>query len=357
MDCLAKIKFLDALDQPIQGLAHQFWLGNTLISDNITAADGESVWIKRPIGTRIDIKVKSSTTGSYQSKVSITLLGTKTLFIVRSPKVLLKGLNLSAKDVATGDYLRSTYIVASGDYLSRIAEDQKTTTAELVRINQLRNDTDIYPGQVLKIPPQPTQNTQSSPSIQQKASQNKTTTPVVKVATAIPINASALLPQACGGEKHYQRTLSKIAELHPVYQPYIVKLINSGYQQLGICWAITDGYRSPSAQDALPSANTKAKGLSSYHQYGLAIDLSSVRDGELVAYNTKLSKSVREKQVDQDRRKLGPIGEGLGLVWGGRWKSIYDPGHFELHPNGKTWQVLKPVLQKIGVSNYKSLTF
>jgi hypothetical protein len=27
---------------------------------------------------------------------------------------------------------------------------------------------------------------------------------------------------------------------------------------------------------------------------------------------------------------VGPFGESLGLRWGGRWKTPYDPGHFEL---------------------------
>lgn len=152
MDCLANIKFLDALDQPINGLVHQLWVDSILISDHITIDNGESVWIKRPVSTIIDVRVRSITSGEYESKVKIKLIGEKTIFIVRSPKVLLKGVNLSAKDVATGTYVRSTYIVAEGDYLSRIADDNHTTTAELIRINNLKSDTDIHPGQVLKIP-------------------------------------------------------------------------------------------------------------------------------------------------------------------------------------------------------------
>ena len=152
MDCLANIKFLDALDQPINGLVHQLWVDSILISDHITIDNGESVWIKRPVSTIIDVRVRSITSGEYESKVKIKLIGEKTIFIVRSPKVLLKGVNLSAKDVATGTYVRSTYIVAEGDYLSRIADDNHTTTAELIRINNLKSDTDIHPSQVLKIP-------------------------------------------------------------------------------------------------------------------------------------------------------------------------------------------------------------
>lgn len=437
MDCLANIRFLDALDQPINGLVHQLWVGTLLISDFVTTTNGESVWIKRPIGTIIDIRVRNITSGNYDSKVKIQLIGEKTTFIVRSPKVLLKGLNLSAKDVATGAYIRSTYIVAEGDYLSRIAVDNNTTTAELIRMNSLKSDTDIHPGQVLKLPvkqkniksspenkPKPQEPKQSqqektkiivvqqtdtlaliakltgntvdeikrlsgissdqlstnqklrvydrqvksatakkteekkpvTPKVKQDASKNKESTPVATVESLESVNANGLLPEACGGEKHYKRALARIAELHPVYQPYVVKLINTGYQQLGICWTITDGYRSPSAQDALPSANTNAKALQSYHQYGLAIDIWSVRDGEIVAYNKKIGSNA-EKISSMDHKALGPIGESLGLVWGGRWKSKIDRPHFQLIPNGKTWRVLKPQLLEIGVKNYKELTF
>lgn len=437
MDCLANIKFLDALDQPISGLVHQLWVGSTLISDYVTPASGESVWIKRPIGTVIDVRVRSMVTGAYNSKVKIQLIGEKTVFIVRSPKVLLKGVNLSAKDVKTGTYVRSTYIVAEGDYLSRIAVDNNTTTAELIRINNLKSDTDIRPGQVLKIPvkksdtptappvsiPKPQQTTPikkektkiivvqqtdtlpliakltgntvdeikklnglssdklsqnqklkvydrqvtpstskpksekkkeetkpaTPPKVKQDASKNKEETPVAKVEAATPVNASGLLPEACGGEKHYKRTLARIAELHSIYQPYVIKLINTAYKRLDLTWVVTDGYRSPSAQDALPSANTNAKALQSYHQYGLAIDVVSVRNGEI----TYLS---NEKQSVEDSKQIGPIGKELGLIWGGTWDKKDFP-HFELHPNGKTWKDLKPNLVKIGVKNYKKLTF
>lgn len=433
MYCLANIRFLDALDQPIQGLAHQLWVGSSLISEYITPENGESVWIKRPVGTTIEVKVKS-TTGEYKSKIKLELVGEKTNFIIRSPKILLKGVNFSAKDVATGTYVRSTYIVAEGDYLSRIADDNHTTTTELIRINNLKSDTDIHPGQVLKIPikkaevstPSPeskpklqqirqektkiivvqkkdtlaliakltgnlvyeikklnnlssdnlSQNqkikvydrkvvfpvsdpqfekkkeeikTATPPTVKQDASKNKKETPVAKVESSVPVNAKGLLAQACGGEKHYKRTLSRIAELHSVYQPYVINLINTTYKELKITWVITDGYRSPREQNALPSANTNAKALQSYHQYGLAIDIVSVRNGEI----TYLSDS---KQSIEDSKKIGPIGQKIGLVWGGVWRKKDWP-HFELHPNGKTWRELKPQLIKLGAENYRKLAF
>lgn len=167
-----------------------------------------------------------------------------------------------------------------------------------------------------------------------------------------PVNTSGLLPEACGGEKHYKRTLARIAELHATYQPYVIELINTAYEQLGITWVITDGYRSPATQGSLSGGVTNAGPLQSYHQYGLAIDIVSVRDSKI----TYLSDG---KQSIADSKALGLIGEQLGLVWGGRFKTKNGPDypHFELHPNGKTWRNLKPQLLKLGVSNYKKLIF
>lgn len=169
MDCLANIKFLDALGQPINGLAHQLWVGTSLISEFVTIANGESVWIKRPVGTVIDVRVRSMVTGEYNSQVKIQLIGEKTIFTIRSPKVLLKGVKLTTKDVAQGGYVRSTYIVAEGDYLSRIAKDNNTTTAELIRINNLKNDQDIHAGQVLKIPTNKTEASSPAPENKPKS--------------------------------------------------------------------------------------------------------------------------------------------------------------------------------------------
>ena len=193
MDCLANIKFLDALDQPINALAHQLWVGSLLISDHITLDNGESVWIKRPIGTIIDVKIRSLVSAEYKSKVKIQLIGDKTTFIVRSPKVLLKGVNLSAKDVVTGTYLRSTYIVAEGDYLSRIANDNDTTTIVLVTINNLKSETDIHPGQVLKIPIKKneisTSQSENKPKVKKSNQQEKIKVIVVQQKGNLPLIA------------------------------------------------------------------------------------------------------------------------------------------------------------------------
>ena len=55
----------------------------------------------------------------------------------------------------------------------------------------------------------------------------------------------------------------------------------------------------------------------SKHQYGLAVDVVPVVDSVAVWNNALLW------------RKIGAVGEKLGLRWGGRWRKPYDPGHFE----------------------------
>lgn len=409
MDCLANIKFLDALDQPIEGLVHQLWVGSLLISHYVTPSSGESVWFKRSIGTKIDIRVRSSISGEYHSKVKIQLVGEKTTFIVRSPKVLLKGVNLSAKDVATGSYVRSTYIVAEGDYLSRIADDNHTTTEELIKINNLSSDVDIHPGQILKIPvkkqetsaPPPESKPRSQepklthqektkiivvqqtdtlpliakltansvdeikklsglssdrlspnqklrvydravtptatvpkvekkeekkpvilPTIKQQASKNKEKTPVAKVVS--PTTASSRVST---------RNESAISRLHPKVQNRIRKFINEVYKIHKIQLVIVQDYRTYAQQDAYFAQGrtkpgriiTKARGGYSNHNFALAVDVFPIwEDGKLHMDQKS------DKRNIEILTKIAPLAGNHGLEWGGTWKKMYDPPHFQL---------------------------
>jgi LysM repeat protein len=57
------------------------------------------------------------------------------------------GVAVSAPAPATGD----TYVVRSGDNLSKIAQRYGTTAAALARLNGIANPSAIYPGQVLRL--------------------------------------------------------------------------------------------------------------------------------------------------------------------------------------------------------------
>ncbi|MCJ8512594.1 LysM peptidoglycan-binding domain-containing protein [Acinetobacter lwoffii] len=421
MDCLANIKFLDALDQPINDLAHQLWAGSSLISDYITLPIGESVWIKRPIGTIIDVKIKSFISGEYEPKVKIQLIGEKTTFIIRSPKVLLKGMSLSAKDMATGKYIRSTYTVAEGDYLSRIAEDNQTTVAELIHLNNLKSDIDIHPQQILKLPVKKaesstiasngksqvtessqqekiniivvqqkdtlpliakltgnsideikklnglasdkliqnqklkvyarkaaftiakTKNDDKKPStpliVKQDASKNKENAPTTKVESSVPTRS-----------KVSQRNEKSIAKLHPQVRDKIRKFINDVYTKHQVQLVIVQDYRTYAQQDALyakgrtasGSVVTNARGGQSNHNFALAVDVFPLwEDG-------KLHMDVKSDQKNiKILKKIAPIGKGIGLEWGGDWKSIIDNPHFQLK-TGKTMAQLRELTESAG---------
>lgn len=93
MDCLANIKFLNALGQPMKGLAHQLWEGSKLISEYVTTASGESVWIRHPEGTMIDVRVRNEATAEYNLKVTIKLYGLRTVFIIYYPDFIFQELS------------------------------------------------------------------------------------------------------------------------------------------------------------------------------------------------------------------------------------------------------------------------
>lgn len=62
---------------------------------------------------------------------------------------------------------------------------------------------------------------------------------------------------------------------------------------------------------------TNAKGGQSYHNYGLAFDAAPLVNGQIDWNNEALY------------RKMGSIGQSVGLEWGGSWVSFKDTPHFQ----------------------------
>lgn len=93
----------------------------------------------------------------------------------------------------------------------------------------------------------------------------------------------------------------------------------------GISIKIISGTRTYAEQDALYAQGrtapgpkiTNARGGFSNHNFGIAFDIG------LFQGSTYLEES-------KHYATLGPIGERLGLEWGGRWKSITDEPHYQL---------------------------
>ena len=115
----------------------------------------------------------------------------------------------------------------------------------------------------------------------------------------------------------------RIAPLHPPFLA-IVRAFLEECEKAGHRLRVTHGYRTMDEQAALyaqgrtkPGAIvTHAKPGSSAHNYAAAID---------VVFLTKDGKA----DWNGPWKAIGAIGEKLGLVWGGNFKTIVDRPHFE----------------------------
>lgn len=102
-------------------------------------------------------------------------------------------------------------------------------------------------------------------------------------------------------------------------------------------------YRAQAEQDALYAQGRTKPGAkvtwvkNSAHN----TDLPETKDGDAEAFDVGIFENGRYLKGDTARelelyRALGPIGEGIGLVWGGRWKTP-DLPHYER----KNWREAK----------------
>lgn len=71
---------------------------------------------------------------------------------------------------------------------------------------------------------------------------------------------------------------------------------------------------------------TNAKGGSSYHQFGLAIDVVLIIDGKTASWDTKTD---FDKDGKSDWMEVVSIFKKHGWEWGGDFKSIKDYPHFQ----------------------------
>lgn len=113
--------------------------------------------------------------------------------------------------------------------------------------------------------------------------------------------------------------IADLQSLHPYFRDRILQLIHN-CKAKGIQLAIVESYRTHAKQSeyfGMGKKYTRSAGGKSKHQYGLAVDVVPIVDSVAVWDNLALW------------RKIGVEGEKLGLRWGGRWRSPFDPAHFE----------------------------
>lgn len=123
----------------------------------------------------------------------------------------------------------------------------------------------------------------------------------------------------------------RCALLHPKARDVFKAFVEECESTYDVTLRIVQGLRTIAEQDALYAQGrtlpgkivTNAKGGSSYHNYGLAIDLAQL-DGKVINWNFPMV-------------KLKPIAAKYNLTWGGDFKSIKDAPHFEL-TFGRNWK-------------------
>ena len=124
----------------------------------------------------------------------------------------------------------------------------------------------------------------------------------------------------------------RIAKLHPKVRAIFTKFIDDAESGLDITLRVAQGLRTIDEQNELYAQGrtkpgkkvTNAKGGSSYHNYGLAIDV--------------LRMNGKEADWNYDTAKLLPY-MPAGMVWGGNFKTIKDKPHFEF-TFGINWRTL-----------------
>lgn len=128
-------------------------------------------------------------------------------------------------------------------------------------------------------------------------------------------------------------SIERVKRLHPLVIEDFKNFITDAEQGLNIIIRVTQGLRTFKEQQDLYDMGrtkpgkivTKAKPGSSYHQYGLAVDLVELVNGGLDwGYNMA---------------KLLPYAHKYGISWGGNWTGFKDYPHFE-KTFGWNWRVL-----------------
>jgi len=111
-----------------------------------------------------------------------------------------------------------------------------------------------------------------------------------------------------------------IGHLTPETARKALELMHLAWEQGPYSIRIYETRRGLCRQTQLYKQGTTQK-LNSSHVIGEAFDIVFDIEGD------------PSWDSDHPWEVIGEIGEGLGLVWGGRWKRFPDYGHFELPPS------------------------
>lgn len=149
-----------------------------------------------------------------------------------------------------------------------------------------------------------------------------------------------------------KRTIENLGSLNKKalakFEPFLVE-VEKVMESKGVTVEVISGLRSWAAQAALFAQGrtkpgrivTKARPGSSWHNYGLAIDLGLFKNG--VYLDEK-----QPSQADKLYAEIGKLAEDHGIEWAGNWKSFKETPHFQV-TFGKTLAELRA---KMPLVNY-----
>ncbi|MRG87323.1 M15 family peptidase [Salinibacillus xinjiangensis] len=122
--------------------------------------------------------------------------------------------------------------------------------------------------------------------------------------------------------------------LHPVVAEKRDTLISQAKEK-GISILITDDFRTVEKQNRLYEQGrseegnivTYAKGGSSYHNYGLAIDFAIQLENGHVIWDLQYDGN---ENGHSDWMEVVDLAKNLGFEWGGDWESFKDYPHLQI---------------------------
>lgn len=156
-----------------------------------------------------------------------------------------------------------------------------------------------------------------------------------------------------------KRTIENLGSLNKKalakFEPFLVE-VEKAMASKGVTVEVISGLRSWAAQAAIWAMGrtkpglkggygegnyaTKARPGSSWHNYGLAIDLGLFNGG---VYLDESSPDL----ADQYYSQIGKIAEVHGIEWAGNWKSFKETPHFQV-TFGKTLAELRIKMEPLG---------
>lgn len=114
---------------------------------NMTIAEGCKIKVEEPKSTTTYTVLKGDTMYKIAKSYGMTLED----LIKMNPEIKNPSLIYPGQVIYISNAEKTTYTVAKGDTLNKIANRFGTTVAKLVEINNIKNPNLIYPGQVIKL--------------------------------------------------------------------------------------------------------------------------------------------------------------------------------------------------------------